>query len=321
MPTKILKPIRERPENWDQIEQAILRLLKTEIYLPLLKELNLKPRHLTLQNSIEDLISALQSGQIYFYRGQFKGQLTGTLTRELRKLGAKWDKKQGSFAIPLSQLPYEVRATISVSEAKFDRTLEKIADRLKEVVPEKVAEKLNVEKIFDKTIFQTEKAFQDSVRNITIAPELTPEQRQRIAEEYTKNLQLYVKDFTEEETLKLRQKVLAHAGQGFRYEGLVKEIQASFDVTQNKAKFLARQETSLLMTKFKQTRYESAGVDEYIWTCVAGSAKHPVRPMHKQHDGKKFRWDSPPIVDDKGNHKNPGTDYNCRCYARPVVKF
>jgi SPP1 gp7 family putative phage head morphogenesis protein len=99
-------------------------------------------------------------------------------------------------------------------------------------------------------------------------------------------------------------------------------IRESFGVTEKKAKFLARQETGLLMAKFKESRYTESGIHQYKWRCSAGSAKHPVRPSHKVLDGRVFRWDTPPITtapDEPQRRNNPGEDFNCRCVAIPIV--
>ena len=53
---------------------------------------------------------------------------------------------------------------------------------------------------------------------------------------------------------------------------------------------------------------------------VVGSPNHPVREMHKALAGKVFSWDDPPITNEKGDRNNPGQDYGCRCYARPIVE-
>lgn len=101
-------------------------------------------------------------------------------------------------------------------------------------------------------------------------------------------------------------------------------IQDSYDVSANKAKLLALQETSLLMGKFKQVRYADSGVQEYRWGCVAGTKNHPVPPWHKALEGKIFRWDGPPITSKLGepvHRSNSGEDFNCRCFARPIVRF
>lgn len=123
--------------------------------------------------------------------------------------------------------------------------------------------------------------------------------------------------------MKLRKQVMAAAFRGNRYDALVKTIQRSYGVTVSKAKFLAHQETNLLMAKFKETRYTDAGIVEYRWRCVTGSKLHPVRPSHKALDGKIFRFDDPPITtppSEAPRRNNPGEDYGCRCTAVPVVR-
>lgn len=322
-----LPPIKESIHDFDGVEKVIAELFRHEIYLPLLKSLSLSS--FTLKNSQDDLLRAIQSGRLTFNRGTFSGRFNSTLTRELRKLGAKWDRKQGTFKVPLSSLSSEVKSAISLSTARFEEKLNRIDEKLSRVVPEELASKLKIQKLFDKTLWETEKDFQKSVKGITIAPKLTPEQARRISAEWENNLQLYIKDFTEKETKELRTQMKETVFAGDRYGSVIKTISDSYGVSMRKAKFLARQETALLMTKYKQTRYQESGIDEYHWYHVTGSPKHPVRPIHKQlgdakeKDGSKkiYRWSDPPIVDSQGNRKNPGQDYGCRCSARPFVRF
>lgn len=322
-----LKPIKESPEYFEAIQAAIIALLKSEIYKPLLKELGLHT--ISIKNSMDELVDAIVRGQIRFHRGQFTGSFNAALSRELRRLGAKWDRRQGSFAIPQSQLSIEVKNAITLSEYKFVQAAKRMDSKLASLLPDEIAGKLKVEKMFDRTIYKVEKEFAKSVKGITVAPQLTDHTRARIAKEYTENLQLYVKDFAQKEIEELRARVQEKTFAGERYENLVKEIEKSYGVSYNKAKFLARQETSLMMTKYKQARYESAGVNQYKWACVKmphqqkGSKyiKGEVRYHHAELEGKIFSWNNPPIVNDKGERKNPGQDYNCRCFAIPIVKF
>ncbi|MCZ6770597.1 MAG: phage minor head protein [Proteobacteria bacterium] len=59
-------------------------------------------------------------------------------------------------------------------------------------------------------------------------------------------------------------------------------------------------------------RFQRAGlgVTEYIWR---SSDDERVRSLHREYDDRRFSWDEPP----DGGH--PGEDYNCRCFAEPVV--
>lgn len=317
MKIKELKPIRDNSSEWDALERMILNLFRDEIYLPLLKELSVPKK--TLTNSISDLVDAIHSGRLMFYRGEFSGKLNATLTKELRKLGAKWSK--GAFRIPHGDLPIDVKNAISTSSTRFDRVLERLDARLSKVLPEKVIEKFSATKVFDQALWKTEESFKESIKAVTVAPKLTPEVRNQIAEEYSKSLELPIKDWVQESVEKLRKDIKKKAFEGRRIEDLVSTIQKSYQVSHSKAKFLARQETKLLMTTYKEARYKDAGVRMYKWKTVVGSTKHPVRPMHAALDGKIFRFDDPPVTDEKGNRNNPGQDYNCRCFAIPVVKF
>lgn len=316
---QFLPPIKIMTDEFEPLEKKIKELLREQLYHPILKELDRS--EMKLQNSLEDLVKAINSGRISFYRGQFSGRFSSTISKELKGLGAKWDRKQGTWKIPLSSLPVDIQTSVRASEATFDKRLESIDKKLAQILPEEIADKLQAAKIFDATLWKVDKDVRRTLKGITVPPELNAQRTQKISEEYTNNLRRYIKDFTEKEIVDLRKDIQTTAFKGARYETLFNKIQKSYDVTAKKAKFLARQETNLLMTKFKEARYTDVGVNEYKWGCVSGTAKHPVRPMHRSLEGKVFRWDSPPITASNGARNNPGEDFNCRCFAKPIVKF
>jgi len=320
----LLKPIRESTEEYEAIEKQIKELFKKEIYQPLIREFS---RSKTLKNARNDLFEALRAGRVTFHRGKFSGQFNASVSKELKGLGAKWSARDHSFSIPKNNLPPEVQSAISSSSFAFSRKIEKIDQKLAAMLPGVISDKLQISKFFDKTLWKVEKEFQKSVKNITIAPKLTEKQAQFISDEWETNMKLWIKDFTEKQILELRQNMKKSVLAGNRYESAIKSIQDSFGVTSRKAKFLARQETALMMAKYKQAKYEDAGVDEYKWRAVKGTPQHPTRPRHKElseesEKGKIFRFDDPPITDPRtGARNNPGEDYNCRCVAIPVVRF
>ncbi len=314
-----ISPIKLHEEDFEDIEKIITKLFRDEIYIPLLKELGIKNK--VLKNSREDLIEAITSGRIAYVDGKFTGQFNSQVSGEIRRLGGVWDRRQGCFKVPRSKVPVEVKNAIAISQSRFEGVLKKISQRLVDMVPENIADKLDLSKKFDTALFRTKRRIDATLKGISVAPDLTDKQSAKIAEDYTNNMQKYIKDWTEKEIKTLRKEVQKQTLAGTRYEELSKTIQDRYGVSQSKAKFLARQETNLFLTKFKENRYQDAGVKEYIWTCSAGSAQHPVRPTHKRLNGKIFFWNSPPITDDNGSRNNPGEDYNCRCFARPIVRF
>lgn len=328
---KVLKPIKDNPLLFDKIESRIKEVLKHEIYLPLLKEFKISSKK-RLINSKYDLIDAMKEGHVTYSKGSFKGKFNALISKELRKIGAKWDSKTSSYKIKLSDIPSEIRYAISASDISFQEKLSKIDKKLSQILPENVADKVKTSDIFDRTLWQADQDFQKTLSKITVAPQLTDERRAKIAEEWQNNMDLWIKNFTEKEIVELRKKVQDSIFSGNRYESLLKGIQSSYNVTVRKAKFLARQETNLLLAKFKEVRYTDAGVNEYIWGCVhmpkdKTPAQHTpgnVRYSHGILEGKIFRWDNPPITTPPGEparRNNPGQDYNCRCFARPIIRF
>lgn len=325
-----LKPIKETPSDYDKIEEIIKKVFFEVIYLPLLKELSI-PKH-KIKNSKDDLIDAMNQGKITFSRGAFRGEFNASISKELRELGAKWDRKTSSFKITLKELPYDLRGAIQASRVHFESKMEKVDKRLAQILPAQLAGRINIADIFDKILWKVDREFHKNVQNITLAPQLTAEMRAKIADEWQNNMDLWIKDFTEKEIVDLRKSIQESIFAGNRYESLIKGIQKSYGVTANKSKFLARQETNLLLAKFKETRYTQSGIYEYKWRCVHNPKdKTPqqhtrgnVRYSHGILDGKIFRFDNPPVTTAPGEperRNNPGQDYNCRCVAIPIVKF
>lgn len=317
-----LQPIPETTSDFERMEKRIKLAFKKYLYHPLLRELDLNRGVIT--NSRDDLVRALETGRITVSRGTFSGQFDAETSKALKRLGAKFDKKSATFKIPVSELPMEIRDAIATANVRFEERMARIDKRLAQFSPEDFAGKVKTKDLFAATLDKTDAKISASVKKISVYPKLDPKERERIAEEWQDNMDLWINNFTKEEIVRLRKDIAASVVEGNRHEAMVKSIQRSYGVTANKAKFLARQETSLLMAKFKETRYASSGINNYKWRCVAGSKNHPVRPSHKILDGKIFRWDNPPITtapDEPTRRNNPGQDYNCRCTAVPIVKF
>lgn len=323
-----LKPLPDNDKDYEVIERKLKELFRREIYIPLVKLLGIPVK--TLQNSKEGLLLAIKSGRIQFNRGSFSGRFNASISRELKALGARWDRKTGTWKIPQSSLSHEVRSAISQSEAFFDQKLQNIDRFLAKKLPEEIADQVKLADHFERTLWKVEGQVIGSYKNLVLAPQLTEKQVKELSDDYTKNMKLWITDFTKENIEKLRKDMQASVFAGNRRDTAQKMIQSSYGTSVNKAKFLARQETRLLVTKFKQTRYEDAGVKQYRW----GISHNPIQakgaPYRKgnvRHDhgvlaGKIFSWDDPPVTDQStGARNHPGQDFNCRCFAIPIVKF
>ena len=107
---------------------------------------------------------------------------------------------------------------------------------------------------------------------------------------------------------------------GTRATTLAKQISQTLEVSENKAKLIARTEVARSNTMLNLARAKSVGSEKYIWR---NSGDGAVRPSHNKYKGKKldgleFYWDAPPTLDD-GMTGHAGTFPNCRCYAEPIL--
>lgn len=100
---------------------------------------------------------------------------------------------------------------------------------------------------------------------------------------------------------------------------IVKEIQKIYSKDRRHAQLIARDQIAKLNSQISRMQQEDAGVTEYIWS-TSGDSR--VREGHRRLNNKRFRWDDPPVVDDKtGRRCHPGEDYQCRCVALAVFDF
>lgn len=85
------------------------------------------------------------------------------------------------------------------------------------------------------------------------------------------------------------------------------------DVQESRANLIARDQVAKLNGNLTQERQADLGVSKYRWRTVGDER---VRLTHQMADGNLYSWDKPPEVTN-GNH--PGLDFQCRCYAEPVL--
>lgn|SRR6185295_7009271 len=103
---------------------------------------------------------------------------------------------------------------------------------------------------------------------------------------------------------------------GERFESVAKRIEHIGDVTESRAKLIARDQISKMNAAFNEVRQVSVGITHYTWST---SHDERVRKSHADLNGHDFAWKNPPEVD--GERANPGEPVNCRCVAIPVISL
>lgn len=311
-----------RSAYWEPVEDQLKDIFYTIIYLPILRLLEeyssqVNPNVL-FNASNTALIQALRSGRVQYQDGTFSGEFSSSLSRILRSIGAKWNKRLSTYFLTPSRVPDWIKAEagayrVSAKEAheRVKKTLHQIQDQLDKAVEENQV-------TAQKPLKEMEKDFTPIARNLEVSPTLTPESQANLQESYSNDMKKYVKEHVTYMTDDMFNIVQRNAQQGYRFDSLVRGIKNRYDVSANKAKFLARQQSALFMSKFRQQRFSEAGIRTYKWST---SRDERVRDDHKKLNGKVYSYDSPPITDSlTGRRANPGEDFNCRCIDIPILK-
>lgn len=116
--------------------------------------------------------------------------------------------------------------------------------------------------------------------------------------------------------------VMANMRSGMRPGYIEKALQEQFGVTQRRAKMIARDQTSKIQGELAEKQQKDAGFEYFQWI---DSDDSRVRHRHSEIANKVtaygtgiYRWDDLPLSSD-GVPIKPGSDYQCRCIARPVI--
>lgn len=105
--------------------------------------------------------------------------------------------------------------------------------------------------------------------------------------------------------------------EGARAKEISAKIFETGQVTKSRSNLIARTEVARTASVLTQVRAEHIGSETFEWLTVGDS---DVRHDHKILNHKIFRWDDPPVADQRTGAKSlPGAIYNCRCIAIPQI--
>lgn len=117
-----------------------------------------------------------------------------------------------------------------------------------------------------------------------------------------------IKSIPSQYTDKLEALVMNALQTGQTNEELAQEIKKLGHSTDYRARLIASDQMGKINGAITKVRHLDIGFESYTWST---SKDERVRPLCQSHEGKTFRWDTPP----KGGH--PGQKIKCRCTALP----
>lgn len=303
------------------VEKALFSYFYEGIFKPLFEIMQIP---LKAKNAEEDVITqALLKGTIVYEQNGFKAvdKFTNAQSKLLQKWGAVWDKWTRSWKLPYSKLPQHILVALAANRNLTQQKVNHIQKFLEELQAnwETAVQTMTfhdeVMTVLDDAGNEIQKVFK---RVNVITPELSEEDKQEISRTYTNNMNYYIKSFGDERIPLMRQKVQELVLNGDRFSEVEKMLNREFNVWGNKAKFLAQNETNIMLAELKKVEYQKQGFDMFIWRTITDGRE---RELHRHLNGRVFRYDDPPIIDLRtGQRGLPGQTYNCRCEAIPYTE-
>lgn len=314
-----LKPIGYKKEYERVIANKIIIWLWANVY----KECFAIMRSNTVENASDKLLNAIRTGLIYYRDGAFyssRTRFSNEIAKELETLGAKYSKYRKAYV--MANPPIEILWAIDTARAV---TAQKIAT-IQAFLTYQLGRLGDLEKklVFDEAVNQIMLDLQKRLyanakkqKIELITPKLTEFRQNEIAKRYTENLDFWVKNWTSENIIKMREVVGQMSIEGKSRKDIENYIIKEFGIAQRKAKFLARNESAIATTSYLQSKYKDEGFSSFKWVTNLDGRE---RPSHKELNGKLFSFDNPPIIDERtGQRGLPAETYNCRCLMSPVI--
>ena len=269
-------------------------------------------------NSSDDLIiTAIRTGKIGYKDNYFAGNFNISLIKAFKNLGFNFDTRTRRIKANINELPPTIQLTVGRAVLAGQQLAESLVTKLDNINIDASIKDFQLNKKYVDILNRLDKDLVKSASNVVGLNIITTEdQKLKIAQEFTNNLELYIKDFAEKEVLKLRGQIEKNVFAGIRAESLKDDILKEFGISKNKASFLAKQEIGLFTAKYKESKYLELGITQYKWSTSRDSR---TREDHKQLNGKIFSFANPPITNkETGARNNPQEDYGCRCVAIPI---
>lgn len=117
----------------------------------------------------------------------------------------------------------------------------------------------------------------------------------------------YISNVADDLVSKTEQIILRGAKTGQSSKDVKQQLKDQIGMSENKAKFIARDQTGTVFGQLTAERHKNAGIPGFMWS---DSGDSRVRPTHHDRNGKFYSYDDPNVL-------LPGVEYNCRCVAIP----
>ncbi len=296
----------------NESEKDIFQLIQWAVFEPVFMSLGFPPPK-TAENAKETsqsiIISKIRSGDLIYSGVILKGKYNAAISKAAQDLGLVWNSAQKSYAgiLPANAI---IAANIA-NKARIDN-LKRLEFAINSI-PERTKDILNNVKLQAPTIAGRTEKIKLGIEKIK------PEDLDIFANGYNDGIKRAFANYAEKETETLRSIAQLGTFDNLSVKEIAKKYIQRYDVSKEKAKFWARQETGLLSAGIENKAMAELGIRYYRWHAVGDNRS---RSDHMELDGHIFNADNPPITNysetlegKPARRGNPRSDYNCRCNA------
>ena len=333
MPKKKLQPVIYKDSWHAKAAKELYETLKKSIFEPLLKSLE----EANTNAKVTALERALRDGTIQYEHGRFRGKRSAAISKEIKELGGRF--RGGTWILPVPMLTTSLKKAIDLNKKAMKQLATQLNQKFDTMMADTAALIQNITDLDEMNLVGIRNVSEEVKRSIhkelAVQPKLNPDAMERLKQGYLVTDQLPIKlalaqkgeirmkgaviDFSQEVVEDLRTKLNDAIGSGRPRQEVRDIIMGKLHISKERCKFIARQETALMTTKFKAAQYTEFGMDTYEWRTVRDKN---VRHTHQMLDRTIQDWNNPPVVDEKTQRRaQAGEDYNCRCQAVPVVEW
>ena len=327
---RLLKPILDRIKYYELIEAEIKSFLYLTIFKPII-DLASADLEVSFENASSYLTNAIKNNKIAYVDGFFVGEFNSKVGLEMRRIGAIYNHTRKAYAIERYKLPLDIQTAINLGDRLLKERVKNIYGYLEELQKNPPLKSINLEPHFEGIFIDLDKQFSTTVtKDLSVPIDKTPYMEDALRKNYLENIDLSITELYSKSVQRLRAKVYKNVEEGFRATKLVPIIQGEKNISYRHALFIAKQETSLLVSKYREARYTHAGLKRYKWLTSEDARVRPnaearktghTSNNHRSLNLRIFSWDDPPVVDSTTGRKcNPGEDFGCRCVALPIIE-
>ena len=330
---KFSKEIKESKQLCDEIAKDIskhifdfvfkeaLEIVESSFSGEKLNEMVLNPMILVLRNINSGNIYVDVHGNLSVKKGNAK------LSKAIKMLGGKWDNKKKTYKIDLKKYPNiaEVQAIRADQVRQNLKRMDELLILKKRQIEEKEAWHIPDNKIdavisdlMEKSLVAIpEPPKEGEEAKLGIVKKVNEKTLEQFREEYLDDTRYPIKDMESRAVERIRKRMLKLTmEEGLRQEEIAEVLMKEFGESERHALFLARQEAKLIKAKIARDRALNLGYTDYIWqTNIDGRE----RTLHRELNGSRCSFLSPPIIDEIGTRGNPGEAFGCRCLARIIT--